>query len=519
MARLIVVEDNAELASLIASAARGRGHEVTEALLGRAALASLVGGAFDCAVVDLLLPDMRGGEVLAELKQRNIPSLVMSGVYKGDRFAEEARRIYDVKGFFEKPFELKALLDRIDELTGGPVQPESEEGLEEIYPLEDEHSGGDLLLDTLTNAPPTRPAHPLPKIAVPLRAPWEEDEPGEDELTVRRELPSHYMPPPIPSTKRPRPSPLESKVKVHALTPAPKTDEHRIEESFAELNEGVPSPPEPSQRTSDSALPIEQRKRNWDAPAAPRSKTPIAQTSGDLSTTSVPRLLTAYYQAKHRGELRLKQGQAQKIIFFDRGEPIYAGSNLSKDRFSAFCLRQGVLGEFDLASVSSLAKEQNLKSGDAMVQLGLLDEKRKRGLIVEHVKEIIWMTFWWKDGEYAFVSKPVPAPEPISLFPGNLIMEGVAKTETLVSLRQKVGRSRKLFPSVDPPYQLHEIALSGEQAKLLAYADGTKTVEDLLALVDLTEREVLATLHGLELLGLLEERREDGKQRRISFGL
>jgi hypothetical protein len=33
------------------------------------------------------------------------------------------------------------------------------------------------------------------------------------------------------------------------------------------------------------------------------------------------------------------------------------------------------------------------------------------------------------------------------------------------------------------------------------------------------EREVLATLYALELLGILHERREEPKERRISFGL
>jgi hypothetical protein len=62
--------------------------------------------------------------------------------------------------------------------------------------------------------------------------------------------------------------------------------------------------------------------------------------------------------------------------------------------------------------------------------------------------------------------------------------------------------------------------LKGQQALLLAYADGSKTVEDLLTLTDLPEREGLATLRGLELLGVLEERREEpGNRRRISFGL
>jgi hypothetical protein len=44
-------------------------------------------------------------------------------------------------------------------------------------------------------------------------------------------------------------------------------------------------------------------------------------------------------------------------------------------------------------------------------------------------------------------------------------------------------------------------------------------VEDLLTLTDLSEREMLATLRGLELLGILQERHDEPSKRRISFGL
>ena len=45
-------------------------------------------------------------------------------------------------------------------------------------------------------------------------------------------------------------------------------------------------------------------------------------------------------------------------------------------------------------------------------------------------------------------------------------------------------------------------------------------MEDLLTLTELPEREVLATLRGLELIGVLEERRDEPTNRsRITFGL
>jgi hypothetical protein len=88
----------------------------------------------------------------------------------------------------------------------------------------------------------------------------------------------------------------------------------------------------------------------------------------------------------------------------------------------------------------------------------------------------------------------------------------------LIELRQKAPADRRLFPTPDPPYALHELQLSDAQARLMAYADGSKSVADLLALSDLGEREALATLTAFELMGLLEQRTTQARQR-ISFAI
>jgi hypothetical protein len=201
---------------------------------------------------------------------------------------------------------------------------------------------------------------------------------------------------------------------------------------------------------------------------------------------------------------------------------VYAASNLAHERFARFCVRRGVLPEAKLQEVLTLAREQNLRSAEAMIRLGLMDARQRQQLVEEQVKEILWSTFSWTEGAYGF--SPMRPPRAglvkLSVFPGDLILEGILKSEPLVKLRQHMPRSRKLFPSAAPPYGLHELKLKGQQALLLAYADGSKTVEDLLTLTELPEREVLATLRGLELIGVLEERRDEPTNRsRISFGL
>ena len=425
MARLLFVEDNHELASLMAASATARGHVAQAVYSGTAGLAAARERDFDAAVVDLLLPDMRGGEVLAELRLLGLPAIAISGVYKGDRFAREATEVHGARAFFEKPFELSALLDALARLVGAAVPPASDPEpvaqLEELQPLE-----------------------------------GEEEEP--------------------------------------AVEPA-----------------AIP-------------LPFAEREKVWEkraATATARPALPAWQLAGDLGTTAVPRLLNAYYESRHVGELKLQHGQVLKVVYFEAGRPVYAASNLAQERFGRFCVRKAVLSETDLQQVAALSQEQGVRTGEAMVRLGLLSEERRRELLEQQVKEILWATFAWTQGSYGFSPQRPQRADLVrlSVFPGDLILEGVLRTEPLVALRQRMGAQRKLFPRTDPPYGLNEFQLSGGQALLLAYADGSKTVEDLLALTDLPEREALGALRAFELLGLIEERREDGGRRRISFGL
>ena len=460
MARLLIVEDNHELASLIVSTAQNRGHEAVASHTGETALEALgPGSKWDAALVDLLLPDIRGSEVLSALRAHAIPAIAVSGVYKGDRFAREAVEVHGARAFFAKPFELTAVLEALESAAGVADMPRPPPpAMEETPPPDELLDAADLIvLEELSPEPDGGEAPP------PLQ-----DVPGTDPLPMQDDG-------------------------EHALP-----------------------------------LPFQRREKVWKEAAAQATPTrtrgtlPEWSLGGDLKNTSVPRLLNAYYEARHHGELKLKQGSVLKVVYFEGGRVVYAASNLAQERFGRFCVRRGVLSDARLAEVTAYAQQHGLRTGEALLRQGLLDAPRRQQLLEEQVKEILWSTFTWTEGGYGFSPmRPQRADlVKLSLFPGDLVLEGVEKTETLVALRQRMPRSRRLVPTADPPYGLHELKLQGPQAMLLAYADGTKTVDDLLALTDLSERQALATLRGLELLGILEERPEAPSRRhRITFGL
>ncbi len=515
MARLLIVEDNLELASLMVAAAQSRGHVAQAAHTGEEALALLRPKAFDAAVVDLLLPDMRGTELLTALIPHGIPAIAISGVYKGDRLAKEATSVYGAREFFAKPFELDALLDALEQKCGlqrstpPPPPPEAQEddSVLELLELaiEDEDKGDEDKEDE-----------------------DKEDEDKEDEDAEVTQPATMALPPEEFPEEAAAPIVLGTDLALMDLADlADLAEAASASKAVAQAPAEPQAPPEP-----EIFLPFGEREKVWskdkEAAQAPtalprvgRRPLPEWTLEGEIKEATVPRLLNAYYEARHHGELKLRQGQVLKVVYFEAGQPVYAASNLANERFARFCMRRGLLSESDLQAVAALSKEGGLRTGEAMIRLGLITADKRRSLIEEQVKELIWSTFGWTTGFYGFSPMRLQSAGlvKLSIFPGDLILEGVLKHETLVALRQKMPRTRRLFPTAAPPYGLHEIKLTGPQAMLLAYADGSKTVEDLLTLTDLSERETLATLRGLELLGILHERREDSNKRRITFGL
>lgn len=267
-----------------------------------------------------------------------------------------------------------------------------------------------------------------------------------------------------------------------------------------------------------------QWEKVWTRTPAAAAPKPVAKKalprSGSLKETSVPRLLNAFFQGQHGGELVLHRAPAIKVVSFENGSPVYAASNLAHERFARFVGRKGLLQPPDLDAVAALAREEGLRTGIAMVRLGVITEEQRLALLAEQIREIIWSTFSWADGEYSFTrGKPLRADlARLQVFPGELILEGCLR-EPLVALRQRMPAGRLLQPAADPPYALERFRFSNEQAQLVALADGTKAVADLVALTDLAERDALGLLFALEQLGFVEEKKEAPRTKRVSFGL
>jgi CheY-like chemotaxis protein len=125
-ARLLAVDDDFDILRMLDRTLKSAGYVVDLARDGREAEQKLKSERYDLVVLDAMLPHVHGFEICARLKAstrtRKMPVILVSAVYRGWRYAHDARETFGADDYLEKPFHLPELLRRVQaRLSGGAV--------------------------------------------------------------------------------------------------------------------------------------------------------------------------------------------------------------------------------------------------------------------------------------------------------------------------------------------------------------------------------------------------------------
>jgi len=207
----------------------------------------------------------------------------------------------------------------------------------------------------------------------------------------------------------------------------------------------------------------------------------------------------------------------KKILVVEQGVPVYATSNVGAERLGALCVRRGVVTAEQL---EALRKERpSARTAELLAGAGLLSPEQRTTLVAGQIRLIAWSTFEWRDGTYDFQLGKAPASRvPVRITMGELVLEGMLRASTLARLKVELPAELHLAPSPDPAFELYALGLRAREARLLAHADGTKSVADLLRLTELPERDALAFLQACRVMRVLDDaERVLASTRRIGF--
>jgi serine/threonine protein kinase/DNA-binding response OmpR family regulator len=102
------------------------GHQVTMARNGNEAMDLFKDSPFDLCIIDPMLSGIDGFTVCRQLTKAkpDLPVIIVTGIYKGDRYRRDSRAKYGAAAFFERPFEPTALLADVRRLGAGDFKPD-----------------------------------------------------------------------------------------------------------------------------------------------------------------------------------------------------------------------------------------------------------------------------------------------------------------------------------------------------------------------------------------------------------
>lgn len=133
MSRILIVEDEARIASFIAKGLRAAGFESEQAGSGTQAIVQLANGSFDLVILDLGLPQMDGFDVLEKIRSGGveIPVIILTARTSVEDTVQGLSS--GAQDYMSKPFRVEELIARVklrlkssDDDAGTASSPDAE---------------------------------------------------------------------------------------------------------------------------------------------------------------------------------------------------------------------------------------------------------------------------------------------------------------------------------------------------------------------------------------------------------
>ena len=116
--RILVVEDEYSLADAMGEALKRENYMVDISYEGNSALDMALSGIYDIIILDLMLPNLNGLEILKYIREEKISSYVMILTAKGELDDKVKGLDYGADDYMTKPFHIRELLARIRAVSG-----------------------------------------------------------------------------------------------------------------------------------------------------------------------------------------------------------------------------------------------------------------------------------------------------------------------------------------------------------------------------------------------------------------
>lgn len=224
------------------------------------------------------------------------------------------------------------------------------------------------------------------------------------------------------------------------------------------------------------------------------------EINGKLSEHPLAELLIEVQQAKLNGSLRLTNGGQKVIIYFDKGNVVFAVSNSRQHRLYELLLREKIATKQQLLTISDFTDDLALSRN--LVKNNLLAKTDIDALFSRQIEEILQAFFDWQEGAWIFsphirikeeIQFKIDLPQLLIKYARNL------STATVVRRFKSLREGFVIKPTM--PVQIN--LLPSEAFILSRFESSQLSIEKISMLSGMPEDETLKILYTLWLGGFI----------------
>ena len=252
----------------------------------------------------------------------------------------------------------------------------------------------------------------------------------------------------------------------------------------------------------------------WDHSARELRQRPMPD-AGELSRGScdAAAVVVRMWTLSATGRVVFRRGDVEKIVFFDRGRPVFASSTELHDRMGELLYREGKITHAQYMHSKSLVAESGRRMGEILVDLGYLKRRELYPAVRRHVEDIIYSVFAWDHGSYRISIEEIASSERIRLarHPEALVLEGIRRKLDRQMLERLVGSPSTVLELADRERVLAlatTIELTTEEKSAIAAIDGHADLPALARAAGLSVTAIYPLAWALVVLGHATARRD-----------
>jgi len=232
----------------------------------------------------------------------------------------------------------------------------------------------------------------------------------------------------------------------------------------------------------------------------------LSPPNGTIGTATLPEVVRDLWKTRSSGTLVLERGGETKRIVFQRGDIVFAATNVEKERLGERLVREGKIKRSVLELALRVMERSSERLGTTMVEWGWVSSPEMGRAVATQIKDIIYSVFSWSEGKYRFEleATPVPADLVLELRTAEVIYEGARRVSDLKAIEAGLGAATDIVALAEGGHL--GIPITQEDGFILARIDGRRPLGGIISGSPLAKEDAQRRLYAMLLAGVIERR-------------